>query len=117
MPTQLPEKVFISVERMMRYCYLVELTFECAGHKSKVLPLHVTRFGTLVLESASFLYSLFDDRSDSTNLLKIWTGFEHPFQGDLQQFVKTLQSFKADLRLVTGVLTGLTRSKVWGSSM
>jgi len=73
------EDVTISVERMMRFCYLAQMQFDCAACDTKALPLHLTRFGTLVLETASFLYSLFEDRPDSINLLKVWRGFDHPF--------------------------------------
>src|SRR5262249_22145683 len=44
--------------------------------------------------------SLFDDRKDSVNLLKIWQGFENPFEVDLQNFAKNLAPFKDQLKLV-----------------
>ena len=45
---ELREDVMISVERMMRFCYLVEMQFKCAAGETKILPLHLTRFGTLL---------------------------------------------------------------------
>ena len=54
------EDVVISVERMMRFCLLAQMTFEYASGDTKALPLHLTRFGVLVFETASFLYSLFE---------------------------------------------------------
>ena len=57
-PRDFLAKVTISVERMIRYCYLVQMLRECKKNKSPVLPLHVTRFGSLAIETASFLYSL-----------------------------------------------------------
>ena len=97
---ELGEDVAISVERMMRFCHLTEMTFEYAADDNKVLPLHLTRFGVLVFESASFLYSLFEERRDSINLVNVWQGFEHPFNDDLQAFVKRLNPFKEELKLV-----------------
>ncbi len=96
----LREDVTISVERMMRFCHLVQIQFEYAPGDTKALPLHLTRFGTLVFETASFLYSLFEDRKDSINLLKIWRGFDHPFGEELQNCVTRLNPFKEELRLV-----------------
>ena len=97
---ELSEDVAISVERMMRFCHLAEMTFEYAVGDSKVLPLHLTRFGVLVFESASFLYSLFEERRDSINLVNVWKGFEHPFNDDLHAFAKRLNPFKEELKLV-----------------
>ena len=94
------EDVTISVERMIRFCYFAEMQFECADGERKILPLHLTRFGTLVLETASFLYSLFEDRSDSINLLRVWRGFDHPFANDLQEHATRLDPFKGELKLV-----------------
>ena len=111
---ELGEDVAISVERMMRFCHLAEMTFECAAGDNKVLPLHLTRFGVLVFESASFLYSLFEERRDSINLVNIWQGFEHPFNDDLQAFVKRLNPFKEELKLVrhrVGFHGSLNRSR------
>jgi len=96
----LPESVTISVERLMRYCYLAEMTLEACRNVNSKLPLHLTRFGTLAIESASWLYSLFDDRNDSVNLLKIWRNFEHPFEKDLREFEDKLAPFKDELKLV-----------------
>lgn len=94
------EDVTISVERMIRFCLLAEMSFEYAAGETKVLPLHLTRFGVLVFESASFLHSLFEDRSDSVNLLRIWQGFDHPFGNELQACVTRLNPFKEELRLI-----------------
>ena len=96
----LREDVTISVERMMRFCHLAQIQFEYAPGDTKALPLHLTRFGTLVFETASFLYSLFEDRRDSINLLKVWRDFDHPFGDELQNFVKRLSPFKKELKLV-----------------
>lgn len=98
--TRLGEDVTISVERMMRFCYLSQLQAECATGETKALPLHLTRFGTLVFETASFLYSLFEDRPDSINLEKVWQGFDHPFGKELQNCVTRLAPFKDELKLV-----------------
>jgi len=97
---KLPETVAISVERMMRFCLLSWMAFEHASNKTKILPLHLTRFGVLLFETASFFYSLFDHRKDSINLLKVWQGFDHPFGGELQDCVRRLDPFKEELRLV-----------------
>jgi hypothetical protein len=88
--TRLGEEVTISVERMMRFCYLAEMEFEYASYGTSVLPIHLTRFGTMVFETASFLYSLFEDTGNSINLLKIWQGFDHPFGDELQKVAKNL---------------------------
>ena len=98
--SKIGEDVAISVERMMRFCHLAQMTFENAAGENKALPLHLTRFGVLVFESASFLYSLFEDRRDSINLVKIWQGFDHPFSDDLKRFVARLNPFKKELQLV-----------------
>jgi hypothetical protein len=98
--SSLPEDVTISVERMMRFCCLVQIQFECAAGDAKNLPLHLTRFGTLMLETASFLYSLFEDRQDTINLLSIWQGFEHPYDDELRNCVTTLSPFREELRFV-----------------
>jgi hypothetical protein len=99
--TTLPDSVTISVERMMRFCYLAEMTFETrrGDHEPKI-PVHLTRFGTLAIESASWLYSLFDDRSDSINLQTVWQGFDHPFGKELQEIVDRLAPFKSGMKLV-----------------
>ena len=94
------EDVAISVERMMRFCYLSQMQFEYAAGETKALPVHLTRFGTLVLETSSFLYSLFEDRPDSINLLNVWRGFDHPFSAELQKCAKRLSPFKEEVRLV-----------------
>lgn len=96
----LGEEVTISVERMMRFCCLAQMQFECAGADTKALPLHVTRFGTLLLETASFLYSLFEDRPDSIDLVTVWRGFDHPFGNELQDSVTRLSPFRDELKLV-----------------
>jgi hypothetical protein len=97
---ELGEDVAISVERMMRFCHLAEMTFEYAPGDNRALPLHLTRFGVLVFETASFLYSLFEERRDSINLVNVWQGFEHPFYDELDAFVKRLNPFKKELKLV-----------------
>jgi hypothetical protein len=94
------EKVTISVERMMRFCLLAQMLSECPTSDTKVLPLHLTRFGTLLLEASSFLYSLFEDGPDSINLLKVWRGFDHPFGKELQDCATRLDPFKDDLKKV-----------------
>jgi hypothetical protein len=109
----LREDVTISVERMMRFCYLARMQSECAAGDTKALPLHLTRFGTLLLETSSFLYSLFEDREDSINLLRVWQGFDHPFSNELQDYSTRLSSFKEELKLVRdrlGFHGSLTRS-------
>ena len=111
------EDVTISVERMMRFCHLAEMQFACARSETKVLPLHLTRFGTLVLETSSFLYSLFEHRTDSINLLRVWQGFDHPFANDLQEHATRLDAFKGHLKLVRdrlGFHGSLTRSHEQG---
>jgi hypothetical protein len=94
------EEVTISVERMMRYCVLAKLQSEHLSHDTRILPVHLTRFGTLLIETSSFLYSLFDERDDSIDLTKVWQGFEHPFGDDLQKMVTRLSPFKPELKLV-----------------
>lgn len=97
-PIQLPESVAISVERMIRFCHLAQMTIEQKDPASSRLPIHLTRFGTLMTLTCSFLYSLFDKRhDDSTNLLSIWSGFEHPFDQELEAIAKKLEPFKDDL--------------------
>ena len=96
----LREDVTISVERMIRFCYLAQMQFEYARGDTKALPLHLTRFGTLVVETASFLYSLFENRQDAINLLNVWRGFDHPFGDKLQNCVTRLSPFKKELRFV-----------------
>jgi hypothetical protein len=111
---QLDEKVTISVERMMRFCYLAQMEFEYAPYGTSILPIHLSRFGTMVFEAASFLYSLFEDTENSINLLAIWQGFNHPFDNELQKFVKKLEPFKDELRLVrnrVGFHGSLNRSR------
>ena len=98
--SRLREDVVISVERMMRFCHLAQMTFEYSSGDTKALPLHLTRFGVLVFETASFLYSLFEDRRDSINLRNVWQGFDHPFNDELQNYVTRLSPFKEELRFV-----------------
>ncbi len=98
--SELREDVTISVERMIRFCHLAQMQFEYAAGDAKALPVHLTRFGVLVFETASFLYSLFEDRPDSINLLKIWRGFDHPFGNELRTFATRLIPFKEELKLV-----------------
>lgn len=111
--TRLGEDVTISIERMIRFCHLAQMLFECAPGDTRILPLHLTRFGTLLLETASFLYSLFEDRQDSINLPTVWRSFDHPFRGEVQSFATRLDPFKQELRLVRnriGFHGSLTRS-------
>jgi len=111
---QLDEKVTISVERMMRFCYLAQMLFEYTPYGTNVLPIHLSRFGTMVFETSSFLYSLFEDTENSINLLEIWQGFDHPFGDELQKFAKKLEPFKDELRLVrnrVGFHGSLNRSR------
>lgn len=97
----LPESVEISVERMIRFCYLATITHKISHHASTPgLATEITMFGTLVIDTASFLYSLFDDQKGSINLPKIWQGFDHPFEKDLQVIVTQMQPLKHDLQLV-----------------
>jgi hypothetical protein len=112
--SRLDEDVTISVERMIRFCYLAEMQFEYSAHGTKILPLHLTRFGTLALETASFLHSLFEDSDNAINVLHVWQGFDHPFSGDLQSLAGRLGAFKEDLRLVrnrVGFHGSLNRSR------
>ncbi len=51
--TKLPEKVQISVERMMQFCYIVQMEFEYAHHKTTLLPVHLTRFGTMLFQASA----------------------------------------------------------------
>lgn len=94
------EDVTISVERMMRFCLLAKMLSEHTPGDTKALPLHLTRFGTLLFETASFLYSLFEDGQNAINLLNVWRGFDHPFGDELQNCVARLSPFKEELRLV-----------------
>ena len=112
--TRHDEDVTISVERMIRFCYLAQMQSEYAAHETMTLQLHLTRFGTLLVESSSFLYSLFDDREDSTNLLRLWQGFDHPFSNELQDYSTRLCPFMEELKLVRnrlGFHGSLTRRK------
>lgn len=101
--SQLPEAVMISCERLIRFSYLAQMTLELAeqhdtrGEAVRQLPLHLTRCGTLMTTTCSFLYSLFDKRRDSTNLLRIWTGFEHPFTQRIDTIAERLSPFMDDL--------------------
>jgi hypothetical protein len=101
----LSEDVTISTERLMRFCYLAEITLEFAKPQDvestrPSLPEELTRCGTLMILTCSFLYSLFEDGSNSINLLKIWTGFDHPFRDELAVIDKRLEPFKEGLKKV-----------------
>jgi len=98
----LSEQVTISVERMIRFCYLAEMTREYSRLKpqSSTLKTHLTRFGAMVLESAGFLYSLFEKRSDSINLVKIWMAFDNLFKMELVEVARKLEPFEGELKLV-----------------
>jgi hypothetical protein len=101
--TPLPEAVTISVERLIRFCYFAHMTLELAQERDTreedagPLPLHLTRCGTLMTVTCSFLYSLFDKRKDSTNLRRIWTGFNHPFGQRIEAIVERLNPFMQEL--------------------
>lgn len=97
---QLPEAVTISVEHLIRFCYLVQMTMEQPDPQHSPLPTHLTRFGTLLLDTCSFLYSLFEDRTDSIHLARVWAGFDHPFYDALTAIENRLQPFKPQLKLV-----------------
>lgn len=107
------EDVTIGVERMMRFCLLAQMLYKCHGGKTTVLPLHLTRFGTLLLETTSFLYSLFEERSDSINLVRLWQEFDHPFVKDLHEHATRLDPFKEEMKFLRsrlGFHGSLTRS-------
>ena len=87
----LSEAVSISVERLMRYCLLSQMTTEAWRDPNSTSKLHLTRFGVLLIDSISWLCSLFDDTKKSIHLLKIWQGFDHPFKTELQEFVQRLE--------------------------
>lgn len=112
--TRFDEDVSISVERMIRFCYLAEMQSEYGPHETRTLPLHLTRFGTLALETASFLYSLFDDSDNAINVLTVWHGFDNPFSEELRKVGGRLGAFKEELRLVrnrVGFHGSLTRNR------
>lgn len=112
--TKLDGDITISVERMMRFCYLTQMLIEYMPYETTLLPVHLSRFGTMLLETSSFLYSLFDPDKGSINLLKIWQGFDHPFGDELQEFARSLKPFENDLRLVrnrVGFHGSISRSK------
>ena len=92
---KISEGIAISIERMIRFCHLTQMTMEYIPRET--LPLHLTRAGTLMTVTCSFLYSLFDKRSDSTNLLRIWTGFDHPFHQELSSIAKKLTPYEDNL--------------------
>jgi hypothetical protein len=98
--TRLGEEVTISVERMMKFCYIVQMEHDYVHSKTRVFQTHLTRFGTMVFMTASFLFSLFDDTKNSTNLHKVWRGFDHPFDDELRAFVVKLEPFNDELRKV-----------------
>jgi len=54
----------------------------------------------MVLESAGFLYSLFEKRSDSINLVKIWMAFDNPFKKELEEVARKLEPFQQELKWV-----------------
>jgi hypothetical protein len=82
---------------MIRFCHLAPMTMEQKDPELSRLPTHLTRFGTLMTLTCSFLYSLFDKRDDSTNLLRIWNGFDHPFYQKLAAITEQLEPFRDDL--------------------
>jgi len=96
------EELDITVERMIRFCYLAEMTWEYSHIEasSSTLPLHLNRFGALFFETAGFLYSLFEDRNDSVNLLRSWRVFENPFMDELETIRSRLEPFKPELEKV-----------------
>ena len=99
---RLPDSVTISVERKIRFGHLVDLAAEYSSPDPvpEDPPLHLTRFGTLLTLSVSFMYSLFETRADSINLLRIWSGFDNPFREDLRRFDASLDPYRANLKLV-----------------
>lgn len=100
---RLPDYITISVERMIRFCHLADLTHGLSSNDSQPdwPPLHLTPFGTMMTLTGSFLFSLFEERSDSINLGRIWGGdFEHPFEKEIEAVEQRLQPFKESLRLI-----------------
>src|SRR5262249_34437533 len=85
---------------MMRFCYLAQIQFEYAHGHTKALPVRLTRSGTMAFETASFLYSLFEDGPIAINVLTVWRSFDHPFGEELQNCVTRLAPCKDELRLV-----------------
>ena len=98
-PIRLPAAVTISVERMMRFCHLMDITEQLkrADTEPECPPLHCTPFYTLLTLTLSFMYSLFDQRSDSINLRRVWTDFHHPFYDALEKFEQDFEPFRDSL--------------------
>jgi hypothetical protein len=94
------EAVVISVERLMRFCYLARILQAQADPRPSGLPLDLTRWGTLLFLTGSFLYSLFEDDRQSINLVRVWSGFPHPFEEALHTIATQLEPLKDDLRRV-----------------
>jgi hypothetical protein len=97
---RLSEAVTISVERMIRFCYFVQIMLEQPDPQRSGLPCDLTRWGTLLFLTGSFLYSLFDDNPESIHLVRVWSGFPHPFGEELQSIDDQLAQIKDDLRYV-----------------
>ena len=100
--SRLPDAVTISVERMIRFCHLADLTHSLSSSEPEPdwPPLHLTPFGTMMTLTGSFFFSLFEDRNDSINLRRIWSGFDHPFEEDLEAVELRLEPFRDSLRLI-----------------
>ena len=99
---RLPERVTISVERMIRFCHLADLTHGLSSSDPEPAwpPLHLTPFGTMMTLTRSFLFSLFEERQDSINLPRVWSGFDHPFDEELNAIDLRLHPLKESLRLI-----------------
>jgi hypothetical protein len=108
------EAVVISVERLMRFCYLARILQEQADPRPSGLPLDLTRWGALLFLTGSFLYSLFEDDRQAINLVRVWSGFPHPFEEELHTIATQLEPLKNDLRHVRnryGFHGSLSRSR------
>ena len=100
---RLPDPVTISVERMIRFGHLADLAFEHSSPSDPAPedpPLHLTRFGTLMTLSLSFLFSLFEEEANSMNVRRVWLGFDHPFGERIKELENRLEGFREPLRLV-----------------
>ena len=98
--TPFDEAVVISIERLMRFCYLAQILLEQEDPRQSGLPLELTRWGTLLFLTGSFLYSLFEDSDNALNLVRVWSGFPHPFGDELQRIATQLEPLKDNLRHV-----------------
>jgi hypothetical protein len=97
------DAVIISVERLMRFCYLARLLHEQTNPQHSGLPPDLTRWGTLLFLTGSFLYSLFENDRNSNNAInleRVWSGFPHPFDTELHAIAGQLAPIQDDLRHV-----------------